>query len=139
MCVCACVCACVCVCVCVCVCLILPRFLQIALRTVTNVEEAVQWLSYTYLIVRMRLNPQAYGIPYVVKETDPFMEEQRRKLVISAAMQLDKAKMIRFVENTNPQGLFPTDLGRTASYFYIKHASIEVSCGGLEVITAMAV
>lgn len=37
-------------------------FLQIALGTVTNVEEAVKWLSYTYLYVRMRANPLAYGI-----------------------------------------------------------------------------
>lgn len=36
--------------------------MQIALGTVTNVEEAVKWLSYTYLYVRMRANPLAYGI-----------------------------------------------------------------------------
>ena len=30
---------------------------EICLGTVTNVEEAVQWLSYTYLYVRMRKNP----------------------------------------------------------------------------------
>ena len=35
---------------------------QIALGTVTNVEEAVKWLSYTYLYVRMRANPLVYGI-----------------------------------------------------------------------------
>lgn len=33
-----------------------------ALGTVTNVEEAVKWLSYTYLYVRMRANPLVYGI-----------------------------------------------------------------------------
>ena len=93
----------------------------------TNVEEAVQWLNFTYMIVRMRKNPQAYGIPYIVKETDPSMEEHRRSLIVSAANRLDKARMIRFVENTTPQGLLPTDLGRTASHFYIKYASIEVS------------
>lgn len=42
--------------------------LQIALGTVTNVQEAVQWLSYTYFYVRMLLNPLAYGIPYSAKE-----------------------------------------------------------------------
>ena len=41
---------------------------QIALGTVTSVEEAVQWLSYTYLYVRMRLNPLAYGIPNSFRE-----------------------------------------------------------------------
>lgn len=36
--------------------------LQVALGTVTNVDEAVKWLSYTYLYVRMRANPLVYGI-----------------------------------------------------------------------------
>lgn len=36
--------------------------IQVALGSVTNVEEAVKWLSYTYLYVRMRANPLAYGI-----------------------------------------------------------------------------
>lgn len=35
---------------------------QISLGTVTTVEEAVQWLSYTYLFIRMRANPLVYGI-----------------------------------------------------------------------------
>lgn len=35
---------------------------QVALGTVTNIEEAVKWLSYTYLYVRMRANPLVYGI-----------------------------------------------------------------------------
>ena len=35
---------------------------------VGNVEEAVQWLSYTYFFVRMHLNPMVYGIPYGAKK-----------------------------------------------------------------------
>ena len=101
---------------------------QIALGTVVDVEEAVKWLSYTYLFVRMRQNPQAYGLKYNIRESDPALEEYRRSLITAAANQLQKAKMIRFVEQTTPQGLFATDLGRTASHFYIKHRSIEVQC-----------
>ncbi len=37
---------------------------KIALGTVGNVHEAVQWLSYSYLFVRMRRNPLHYGVPY---------------------------------------------------------------------------
>ena len=43
-------------------CLVLSS--QISLGTVTNVDEAVKWLSYTYLFVRMRNNPHVYGIGY---------------------------------------------------------------------------
>ena len=42
--------------------------LQISLGTVTNVDEAVKWLSYTYCYVRMRMNPLVYGINYKQKE-----------------------------------------------------------------------
>ena len=37
---------------------------QIALGTVTNVEEAVKWMSYTYLFVRLQCNPLVYGVQY---------------------------------------------------------------------------
>ena len=52
------------------------------------------------------------------------MEKHLEGLVVAAARELDKARMIRFVERTS--SLHATDLGRTASHFYIKHASIEV-------------
>ena len=38
--------------------------MQIALGTVTNIDEAVQWLNYTYLVVRMHKNPIVYGMSY---------------------------------------------------------------------------
>ena len=34
---------------------------EIALGTVANVQDAIQWLGYTYLFVRMRKNPFQYG------------------------------------------------------------------------------
>lgn len=49
----------------------------------------------------------------------------RRELITNAARRLDKAKMIRFQERTGY--LSATDLGRTASHFYIKYDTIEVA------------
>lgn len=40
---------------------------EIILGTVSNVKEAIQWLSYTYLYIRMLKNPLVYGIPYAEK------------------------------------------------------------------------
>ncbi|XP_013879087.1 activating signal cointegrator 1 complex subunit 3 [Austrofundulus limnaeus] len=96
---------------------------EIALGTVTNVEEAVKWLSYTYLYVRMRANPLAYGINHRALQMDQGLELYRKELVIESARKLDKARMIRFEERT---GYFSsTDLGRTASHFYIRYNTIE--------------
>ncbi|XP_062896378.1 activating signal cointegrator 1 complex subunit 3 [Mobula hypostoma] len=96
---------------------------EIALGTVTNVEEAVKWLSYTYLYVRARANSIAYGINYKAYQMDPGLEKYRRELVIEAGRKLDKARMVRFEERT---GYFSiTDLGRTASHYYIQYNTIE--------------
>ena len=41
---------------------------QVSLGTIANVDEAVEWLSYTYLYIRMMVNPMVYGIPYGARE-----------------------------------------------------------------------
>lgn len=37
---------------------------EIVLGTVSDIREAVQWLGYTYLYVRMRANPLHYGMTW---------------------------------------------------------------------------
>ena len=97
---------------------------EISLGTVTNVDEAVKWLSYTYLFVRMRRNPLVYGIRPQELKSDPNLEVKRREIITEAASKLDRAQMIRFDERVGT--LNATDLGRTSSHFYVKHNTIEV-------------
>lgn len=96
---------------------------EVSLGTVTSVSEAVEWLSYTYLFVRMRRNPLVYGIKCASLMEDPTLSMYRRELVIHAAKELDKARMIRYEPRS--ESLDSTNLGRTASHFYIKHATME--------------
>ena len=101
------------------------------------------------------MNPLAYGINYRQKEVshnyalyfvlpalyysiiitlsyvhvfnyqhDPNCEQHRKELILTAARSLNEAKMIRLNEQIGT--LHPTDLGRTASHYYIKHATIQV-------------
>lgn len=97
---------------------------EIALGTISNVPEAVEWLSYTYLFVRMRLNFQSYGMVYKTLEDDPNLEKKRKELVDNAAKALDKARMIRYDIPTG--GLSATNLGRIASHYYLKYDTIEI-------------
>ncbi|EGG24784.1 DEAD/DEAH box helicase [Cavenderia fasciculata] len=96
---------------------------EIVLGTVSNVREAVTWLGYTYLYIRMIANPHVYGIPLNEVGHDPTLEQFRHKLIENAAVQLEKSKMIRFDRASG--NFFTTDLGRIASHYYIKHPSIE--------------
>lgn len=97
---------------------------EITLGTISNIDEAIEWLSYTYLFVRMRINPQVYGINYMDVQEDMSLEKKRRDLVTTAAINLDKAKMIRFNRRTGDFNV--TDLGRTASHYYIKYDTVEI-------------
>ncbi|CAF0861832.1 unnamed protein product [Brachionus calyciflorus] len=97
---------------------------EVCLGSVTNVQEAVRWLSYTYLFVRMKLNPLAYGLTYKMMENDPGLELYREDIIRTAGRLLDKAHMLRFDEASG--NLNPTDLGRTSSHFYIKYDTIEL-------------
>ena len=58
---------------------------EISLGTVTNVEEAITWLSYTYLYVRMRKNPLVYGVNYAELRDDPELLGKRREIIVDAA------------------------------------------------------
>lgn len=55
--------------------------------------QGVTWLSYTYLHVRMRRNPMAYGVPLSDREADPQLLERRRQLITQAAETLDDRKV----------------------------------------------
>lgn len=97
---------------------------EIALGTVTNIEEGMRWLSYTFLYPRLRKNPLAYGISHDEKLADPDLVQHRTTLIVKAAQVLDAARMVRFNEVNGY--LHITDLGRVASHFYIKVESVQL-------------
>ena len=97
---------------------------EISLGTVTSVPEAVTWLGYSYLFVRMRRNPQAYGIEWNEFQDDPHLGQRRRKLIVDAARILHKSQMIIFNEKTDE--LRAKDVGRIASQYYVLQTSIEI-------------
>lgn len=97
---------------------------EVALGTVTNLKEGIAWIGYTYLFVRMRKNPLAYGISWDEISMDPELVEWRRKLISEAARALDRARMVRFDERSG--NIYTAEMGRVASHFYISRSSIEV-------------
>lgn len=44
--------------------------------TVSNIDEAVTWLTYTYYYTRATQNPIAYGLPHMI------LDKVRRRLVL---------------------------------------------------------
>ena len=90
---------------------------EIVLGTISNTKEAVNWLAYTYLYVRMLRNPTLYGV--VTDEKDPGLIARRSELIHSAATLLSKSHMIKYDRLSG--SLQGTALGKIASHYYIKH------------------
>lgn len=116
---------------------------EIVSGTVSNLDEACEWLSYTYLFVRMKKNPLAYGLKLEDVQQDPLLVNKRKQLLMDAAEKLASCRMIKILRE-KPRGMnhplasgggdsafegkiafAVTSMGRVASHFYIQHTSIE--------------
>lgn len=97
---------------------------EIVMGSVQNLREAVNWLGYTYLYVRMLRNPTLYGISVEEAQKDPLLEQRRTDLLHTAASTLDKHNLIKYDRKT---GAFQvTKLGRVAAHYYVTYQSMAV-------------
>mmetsp|Transcript_57678 Transcript_57678/g.103593 ORF Transcript_57678/g.103593 Transcript_57678/m.103593 type:complete len:2173 (-) Transcript_57678:154-6672(-) len=95
---------------------------ELVLGTIQTRQDAVNWLGYTYLYVRMMRHPRLYGISPDEAEEDKLLEQRRVDLIHSALMLLDKNNLIKYDKRTGQVQV--TALGRVASHYYIKYPSI---------------
>ncbi|XP_061404387.1 U5 small nuclear ribonucleoprotein 200 kDa helicase [Lethenteron reissneri] len=95
---------------------------EVVLGNVQNTKDAVNWLSYTYLYVRMLRSPALYGVSADALRSDPALEARRLDLVHTAALVLDKTNLVKYDKKTGH--LQATDLGRIASHYYCTHESM---------------
>jgi len=97
---------------------------EIVLGSITNLKDAVSWLGYTYFYIRMRVNPETYGILPEELLEDPKLIQRRVNLVHTAASLLDKHNLIKY--NRKLGEFQVTTLGKIASHYYIKYPSIAI-------------
>ncbi|KAL8824065.1 MAG: hypothetical protein Q9191_005324 [Dirinaria sp. TL-2023a] len=94
---------------------------EIVLGNVRNRDEAVEWLGYTYLFVRMLRSPGLYSVGAEYEEDDA-LEQKRVDLIHSAATVLEKSSLVKYEKKSGR--LQATELGRIASHYYITHTSM---------------
>ncbi|XP_053694664.1 U5 small nuclear ribonucleoprotein 200 kDa helicase [Sabethes cyaneus] len=95
---------------------------EIVLGTIQNVKDAVTWLGYTYLYIRMLRQPTLYGVSYDAIKDDPLLEQFRADLVHTAALNLEKSGLIKYDRKS---GHFQvTEIGRIASHYYCTHETM---------------
>ena len=69
---------------------------EVVLGSIANIKDAVNWLGYTYMYVRMLRSPHLYGISEEEIAEDPLLVKRRTNLVHSAALILDKNNLIKY-------------------------------------------
>ncbi|VDM79137.1 unnamed protein product, partial [Strongylus vulgaris] len=99
--------------------IVLLKYLISNLGTVSNIDEAVTWLTYTYYYTRAIQNPIAYGLPHTILDKDPDLRQHLTRMVT------DVAELFQILTRLNAF-VHATDLGRIASNFYIKYETIEM-------------
>nr|NVI75526.1 lethal (3) 72Ab [Cucujiformia] len=96
---------------------------EIILGTVQNMRDAVTWLGYSYLYIRMLRQPTLYGISHDHMKQDKLLEQHRADLIHTAAVQLDKCALVKYDRKT---GQFQaTEIGRIASHYYCTHETMQ--------------
>jgi pre-mRNA-splicing helicase BRR2 len=97
---------------------------EIVMGNIRNRKEAVDWLGYTYLYVRMLRNGSLYGVSIDDAEDDPYLLQKRIDFVHAAAQTLDRCHLIKYDRKTG--SIASTELGRIASYYYINSKSMAI-------------
>ena len=98
---------------------------EIVLGMIKSVDEAVTWLGYTFMYVRMTQEPHLYGVDLDSAEgKDVKLTIFRRRLIHSAATSLERANLIKYDRRNG--AIHATELGRIASYYYLTHQSMLV-------------
>ncbi|XP_041761550.1 putative U5 small nuclear ribonucleoprotein 200 kDa helicase [Anopheles merus] len=92
---------------------------EIVLGTVQNVKDAVTWLGYTYLYIRMLRQPTLYGVSIDAVKEDPLLEQFRADLIHTAALHLERSGLIKYDRKSGH--LQVTEVGRIASHYYCTH------------------
>ncbi|WKX97568.1 hypothetical protein Q1695_013326 [Nippostrongylus brasiliensis] len=96
---------------------------EVVLGTISSVSDAMSWLGYTYLYIRMLKSPTLYGIPAEQAKADPLLEQRRADLIHTACLQLDKGNLVKYDKKS---GLIQaTELGRIASHYYCTFESMQ--------------
>ena len=96
---------------------------EIVLGSILNIKDAVNYLSYTYLFVRMLRNPALYGVTPQDLIQDPLLLQRRTDLVHSAASMLEKHNMIKYDRKSGSLQVNLFDL-KLLSFYLFTYSSI---------------
>lgn len=93
---------------------------EIVTRTIENKQEAVDYVTWTFLYRRMTQNPNYYGLQGV---SHRHLSDHLSDLVENTLHDLEESRCITIEDDMDTA---PLNLGIIASYYYINYTTIEL-------------
>ena len=93
---------------------------EIVTKTIENKQDAVDYLTWTFLYKRMTQNPNYYGLQGVSYR---HLSDHLSELVETTLNELEHSKCISIEDDMDTS---PLNLGMIAAYYYINYTTIEL-------------
>ena len=90
---------------------------EISCGTIGTLTDGIHWLKKTYFYQRFTKNPSQYGIKPTDIREDPSGHFILLEKVTESVRRLNRMQLIRY--NEQNETVYPTDMGRIASNYYI--------------------
>ncbi|KAK8597890.1 hypothetical protein V6N13_095285 [Hibiscus sabdariffa] len=92
---------------------------EIVAKVIENKQDAVDYLTWTFMYRRLTQNPNYYNLQCV---SHRHLSDHLSELVENALNDLEASKCITILDGMD---LYPSNLGMIASYYYISYTTIE--------------
>lgn len=93
---------------------------EVVTKTIENKQDAVDYLTWTFLYRRLTQNPNYYNVQGV---SNRHLSDYLSELVENVVTDLEESKCITVEDDTELASL---NLGTVASYYYIQYTTIEL-------------
>ena len=99
---------------------------EVVAGTIDSIQGAIDWITWSFMYRRIVKNPNFYEIAgRTAQHINDFLSE----LIEDTVAELSESGCITVKDND--MDLEPANLGRIASFYYIKHQTIDVFSKGL--------